>query len=223
MSLLTPLSSNGESTPEPQGKRARNAQRIRSSIVEAMAKLIEEKGYAGATIAETLVLAGVSLGTFYKHFDSKQSILLSIMEREHSLRRSSVDDALAADDLTPVDYLLAVIEALLDTTSQDAKWGVWREILAASISLAANPAVADGLNADRQRYTGYTLRALERMILVGRLRPDTPKDDLAQALFCIMAYEFQTFVCGGYADADALAVQMRRMVEVTIRPWQVTP
>ncbi|MFD6414028.1 TetR family transcriptional regulator, partial [Nocardia asteroides] len=45
--------------------------RTRRNILEAAAKIFEERGYQAATIAEILGAAGVTKGALYFHFSSK--------------------------------------------------------------------------------------------------------------------------------------------------------
>jgi AcrR family transcriptional regulator len=44
----------------------------RARILEAMARVVAESGYAGATISEVVKTAGVSRRTFYEHFKDKE-------------------------------------------------------------------------------------------------------------------------------------------------------
>jgi AcrR family transcriptional regulator len=51
-------------------------------IVEAAARVFEERGYAGATTNRIAERAGVSIGSLYQYFPNKESILAVLLE-EH--------------------------------------------------------------------------------------------------------------------------------------------
>jgi len=54
----------------------------RRSLLDAAARLIAERGYRGMTVNEIVALAGLSKGTFYWHFGSKDDVLFAVLE-EH--------------------------------------------------------------------------------------------------------------------------------------------
>lgn len=54
-------------------KRRNNAD-VRRKLIEAAAKVVGERGYAGASIARITAEAGVAHGAFYLHFDSQQEL-----------------------------------------------------------------------------------------------------------------------------------------------------
>lgn len=53
---------------------------VRARILEAMATLVAEKGYAAVTIDDIARAARISKRTFYDHFDDKQRCLLAAYE-----------------------------------------------------------------------------------------------------------------------------------------------
>jgi len=63
----------------PRQERSRET---RDAIVEAAARLFAEAGLAGATTAQIAKVAGVSPGSMYQYFPSKESLVQAIFERE---------------------------------------------------------------------------------------------------------------------------------------------
>ncbi|WP_405474959.1 ScbR family autoregulator-binding transcription factor [Streptomyces sp. NBC_00009] len=53
--------------------------RTRRTIVEAAAKVFEERGYQAATIAEILSVGKVTKGALYFHFDSKEALARGLL------------------------------------------------------------------------------------------------------------------------------------------------
>ncbi|MFJ5264798.1 ScbR family autoregulator-binding transcription factor [Streptomyces sp. NPDC088387] len=54
--------------------------RTRNNILQAAAKIFEERGYQAATISEILTAAGVTKGALYFHFASKEQLALGVLE-----------------------------------------------------------------------------------------------------------------------------------------------
>jgi AcrR family transcriptional regulator len=57
-------------------------QDTRRSILDAAARLIAERGYRAMTVNEIVARAGLSKGTFYWYFSSKDDVLFAVLE-EH--------------------------------------------------------------------------------------------------------------------------------------------
>jgi AcrR family transcriptional regulator len=47
----------------------------RAKLLDAMVRVVAEKGYEAATVADAVKLARVSRGTFYELFESKEACL----------------------------------------------------------------------------------------------------------------------------------------------------
>ncbi|MFD4347381.1 ScbR family autoregulator-binding transcription factor [Streptomyces coelicoflavus] len=58
------------------------AVRTRKNILEAAAKIFEERGYQAATIAEVLNAAGVTKGALYFHFESKEQLAQGVLHEQ---------------------------------------------------------------------------------------------------------------------------------------------
>ena len=79
--------------PRKQPSQGRSRFTIRQ-IVEAAARVFEERGYAGATTNRIAERAGVSIGSLYQYFPNKESILVVLLE-QHT---QEVADAAAQGD-----------------------------------------------------------------------------------------------------------------------------
>lgn len=52
----------------------------RGSLLDAAAKVIAERGYRGASVNAVVARAGLSKGTFYWHFKTKDDLLFALLE-----------------------------------------------------------------------------------------------------------------------------------------------
>jgi len=55
--------------------------RVRAALLEAGERLIHERGYNGAGVKEIVDAAGVPKGSFYGYFESKEALLVAVVER----------------------------------------------------------------------------------------------------------------------------------------------
>jgi AcrR family transcriptional regulator len=79
--------SSGAGKPRRQfGRRATQppegaAPELREAILDATARLLAERSFTDLAVSEILASAGVSRGTFYFYFDSKQAVLADLVRR----------------------------------------------------------------------------------------------------------------------------------------------
>jgi AcrR family transcriptional regulator len=72
------------------GAKTRRGAVTRARLVDAAATVFAEYGYNAARISDMVRLAGISQGNFYRHFQSKDEILLAVLEGPlDDLRRGS--------------------------------------------------------------------------------------------------------------------------------------
>lgn len=91
--------------------RPTNTDRRRQQIVEGLARVMADRGYAKATVQAIAEAAGLTPGLVHYHFDSKQEILLALVEQLASVVRARLE----ADDRDPAHQLPALIDALVGT------------------------------------------------------------------------------------------------------------
>jgi TetR/AcrR family transcriptional repressor of bet genes len=91
--------------------RPQNTEQRRSEIVSGLARVMADQGYAKATIQAIANEAGLTPGLVHYHFESKQEILLALIERLGSVVRSRLDTE-ASD---PSEKLFNAIDALVGT------------------------------------------------------------------------------------------------------------
>jgi AcrR family transcriptional regulator len=65
----------------PQNDMDRRVQKTRKLLQDALIELVGEKGYESITIQEILDKANVGRSTFYAHFQDKDQLLHSILDR----------------------------------------------------------------------------------------------------------------------------------------------
>ncbi len=84
----------------PSQARAEQTVRV---IFEATAQVLEEHGEAALTTNRIAQRAGVSIGTLYQYFDSKESIVLAMLTREREQVMATLNQLLANVDSVDID------------------------------------------------------------------------------------------------------------------------
>src|SRR5271163_3013564 len=92
----------------PTQARARETVDI---IFEAAARILERDGRAAFTTNAVAELAGISIGTLYHYFQSKDAILVAMARREMQAHQAAVTQAVSDEQ-----DVRAIVKALIDTS-----------------------------------------------------------------------------------------------------------
>lgn len=157
----------------PQGRRARSS---RLALVDAAIEVFDAHDFADATIDQITAAAGLSHGSFYTYFSSKEDVLRSAVSELH--RRQLLEDE---PRLPPTASIRQRIDAtnrrFVETYARHAR------LLASFEQLAAR----DDVTADLRRETrfGYihrTVASITRWQATGRVSTEVDAESLAHCL-----------------------------------------
>jgi TetR/AcrR family transcriptional repressor of nem operon len=105
-----------QSKERPSARKARGAA-TRNRIVACATDLIYEKGYSRTTVDEVIQRAGVTKGSFYHHFLSKEELGCAVIENASSYILKSLSRPLNQPHLSPlerIDKVLRQIQSLVE-------------------------------------------------------------------------------------------------------------
>jgi AcrR family transcriptional regulator len=128
------------STPPRRNRNAERGESTRARLVATATELFAERGYEATSVEQVLARAGVSKGSLYHHFASKDALFEAVLDAvEAGVAQKTMRAARGIDD--PVEALRAACRAWLrlarDKTVRqivliDAPaamgWERWREI-----------------------------------------------------------------------------------------------
>ncbi|MEU7046126.1 helix-turn-helix domain-containing protein [Streptomyces varsoviensis] len=77
---------------QPTGRRERKKAQTRKALADAALRLFSERGYDHVTVAEVAEAADVSVTTLFKHFPSKESLVLDLDADQERILVSAVRD-----------------------------------------------------------------------------------------------------------------------------------
>lgn len=128
-----------------QPKQARSV-RLVADILEAAAHVLARDGAHRFTTARVAERAGVSVGSLYQYFPSKEAILFRLQTEEWQQTGDVLRTILADRRLSPKDRLCQVVRTFFRTECEEAA-------LRTALGHAA-PLFADAAETTRQRTTG---------------------------------------------------------------------
>ncbi|MET0342027.1 MAG: TetR/AcrR family transcriptional regulator [Polyangiales bacterium] len=92
-------------------------ERSHEGILDSAARLLREKGIAGAKVAEVMKGAGLTVGGFYAHFPSKEALVDEVFRRTSDRLRRELFDNL--DDKAPADRAEIILKRYISARHRD--------------------------------------------------------------------------------------------------------
>ena len=167
--------------PSKSGAKTRRGAATQARLVDAAATVFAEHGYNSARISDMVRLAGISQGNFYRHFQSKDEILLAVLEAPlDDLRRVS---RIPHGDEVVLSELVASNKAYFWAYARHRHtFRVMRE------AAATNPEFRRLWLEIRRRFVDRTVRWLEQLRAAGKLDAGTNLELLAEGLGSIVEH-----------------------------------
>jgi AcrR family transcriptional regulator len=154
----------------------------RRRVLDAAAEVFTARGIASSSVSDIAQAAGLTKGAVYSNFDSKDDLVLTLME-EHVLDR--LNNALAAFDAAQ-DVGIAVRDlgaSLVDAIHADL---TWQYLLFEYCGLARrDPALRAALAQRRKEGRAAVARAIERIAAARGVELPMSAADLAVAMLSI--------------------------------------
>ena len=147
---------SAERAPSP--KSAAHAEAQRARILDAAQKCFVEQGFHAGTMANIAETAGMSAGLIYRYFESKDAIVLAIIDRELQRRRARIAALHGSTDLA--EGLIEVFRDLRSVTPGEANAALFLEMSAEGTRvprIAAALETADRVT--REEFQGWLARA----------------------------------------------------------------
>lgn len=184
--------------------RPSNTEERRQQIVEGLLRVMAERGYERASIAEIAKAAGLSPGLVHYHFEGKQEILLTAVEQLASRVRARVATRLrrAKGARAQVD---AFVEAFL-ATGEDAD----PTAVAAWVTISAEAVQQPEVRAVYEKAVRADLEHLEE--LVAGVIPRKRARPVAAGLFAaVQGYFVLSAAAPGLTPSGSAAATVKRM------------
>jgi AcrR family transcriptional regulator len=135
----------------------------RERLLAAAQELIEEGGYAAASVVAIADRAGVAAGTLYRHFASKEELFVEVFRAVCSREERAMRTASADSDQGAAQWLVAVLRTFARRALSNPRLA-W-----ALIAEPVDPRVDSERLAYRARYAALIAEGLQAGIEAGEL------------------------------------------------------
>lgn len=179
-----------------------NKQTSREKILQSAVQLFLGEGYEATSVNDICKHAGVSKGSFYHYFETKQVLFLSLMENWSSTLMQSVLRQPISLDSSAKDVLIKMpnqFEVAFTAVPKGFPILVdfWRQAM-------AEPAIWKTAVEPYRYFTGFFMRFIETGQLDGSIRKDINSETLARLLVAIaMGYLLESAFDSDKADWPA--------------------
>ncbi len=175
-------------TVDPKRHRAR-----RTHIIESALVLFASKGFADTTTSDICRAAGISTGSLFHYFPSKQAVFYGIWE----LDRTEWDEVFAAAEADPDPW--AALMAIVDKLAADAAEPIMAGLLVEVIAQAhRDPEFAVGLAENDRRQISGVAGVIRRLREAGLADPELSDEEAARWVLTLT----DGFLGRGYPEPD---------------------
>ena len=157
----------------------------REAILTAAERIILRDGYQLAKMADIAEATGVSVGTLYNYFDSKEAVLNALIEHHRARFQAQVEQPFDSDD--PLIQLRQLISRAHEFAEQNgALFNLYIRTKGNGHEShnGSNSCVVQ--DSDHERFSSQLKELLHRGVQTGRIRDDIPIAELVWALHAMM-------------------------------------
>lgn len=215
--------------PDRRGRRAPGANR--TSILAAAYEAIATLGYRAATTAEICRRAGVSSGTFFHYFPTKDAMLLALLSEEDLGPGGDSGYSGVTREVPTQGAVAGIVEEVIAQAADPHLPAFVREIS----TLVTIPRVAAVVADTAARRRARIHAAIEAEVRAGTARGDLPVEELARRVELLID-GFESAVAsasptrgtaagaaGGAPGFDALAGSLRGAAADVVAPRPIAP
>ncbi len=193
------MSRSSTEAAEPIAPRSRKGAETRLRLVEAAKRVFEETGFLNARISDISKRAGLSHGSFYHYFESKEQIFREVAEAQERLLTAPPPSGRDSDP-APDSHRERIRRAnrrYLEQYRDEARiMGLVEQVSRYDEHVRAERAATQRHFADRAE------RSIRRLQAEGAADPDIDPAIAAMALGAMVARFAELWLVQGYADYD---------------------
>ncbi|HEY4251202.1 MAG TPA: TetR/AcrR family transcriptional regulator [Roseomonas sp.] len=149
----------------------------------AAERLVAQRGFGGMSVNDVAIAAGFTKGAFYSNFESREAMILALLERLRTKQMATLDGlrALAATDLPQT------LDAIAQFSAEHAADPVAVWLVTEAHALASrDPSLTDAIQAGFEKRITVLADLLDAIAAAAGLTPPMPGPDLARLLMAIV-------------------------------------
>lgn len=159
----------------------RNPEATRQKLVAATVRLMLKQGFAGTSVEEICTDAGVTKGSFFHHFESKEAIGKAAVEWWGQMGTSLYSAAWDDDDADPLDQVHHMLDIMAGFTRRSDEPCICMVGMMTQELAATNPVMRDACEKELNVWTENVARMLKAA--KSQHRPDAAFDPEEVAWF----------------------------------------
>lgn len=182
--------------------KAQMLQAREDAIVQAVNRLLAEKGFDLMTVDEVAAEVGIAKASLYKHFSSKEDLAAAAMVRV--LRQAQAFLASLSVSSTPLERLMAVARWMLQEQLAGEMPSLPSQNSSLRANLMANKAYLDGLMQVSDQIGGW----IEAAQIDGSLSPKVPALVVLYTLYARACDPVPGFLKAGGQHSDEVIIEL---------------
>ena len=200
------------------GRRALQKERRRTDMLSSAAYLFERQGYACTTFDEIAARAGVGVATVYKYFNSKQGIVIALLEPDLKNMLARARRIVERPHADPAKSMVALLSVYRNLGGRD--WAA-RELL----RLTVFPGIGnEGLLTELIREAESQTRAQIHELLkihrdASRLKRGLPLADATAVVFALLNQHFAMYLFDSNVSFAQIFRRLARCVHLVFVDW----
>jgi AcrR family transcriptional regulator len=148
--------------------RTKRSTATKEQIVEAAASLLATKGYEATSLDDVAAAAGITKGTVYYHFDSKEALYWAVVAPNVAKTVLRAEDAVARNP-SPRDAIIEVVMLLTrGARESNEKYMYYQEML------PLNDEMRRAIREQERRYEALVADVIRRGQDAGEMMPGDP-------------------------------------------------
>jgi AcrR family transcriptional regulator len=188
----------------------------RQEILAAARRCFSREGFHGTTIADIVRQSGVSQGTFYLYFQTKDDVIAALADDR--AQADALVSAIAAAEADPVAGLTVLFDLFGGTLDDAARADERRVTVQSWAEALRNEAIRERLTANADRVQAEIARLVERGQRSGQFRADAQPQGFARALTALFRGLTLLSALDGAFDTDLTAKSIEDMVRGALQP-----
>lgn len=160
-------------------RTARNPEATRARLVEAAVQLILRQGFHATGVDEICAEAGVTKGSFFHHFKTKDDIGLAVIDWWSAMGIREYSAAWADESKDPLDQLHAMLDIMEGFASRPDQPCVCAIGMMAQELAGTHPEIRESCARELLVWTDHVAALLKKARAVHRPSPDFDPEQLA--------------------------------------------
>jgi AcrR family transcriptional regulator len=157
----------------------------REAILDAAEQIFLKEGFQSAKMVDVAESTGVSVGTLYNYFDSKESVFLALAERHRARYFAMLAEPYASTDA--LDQLHEFVERTLGFVEHNgALFSIYLRATTPWLDGAVPSTPTMDPQEDNKRYSAQLAKVFADGIKSGRLRNDVAVEELVWAMHSLL-------------------------------------